>query len=560
MKIDERLDEQLDERRHLADFPRPPGIRLRSVLVAMILALLVMTSAALSWSSGQARDRLLAEGLEARVTAMARVLAAQAELGVLVGDAAGLNTLLSALKEDSDVLWAGIWEEGGSLIASFSPDRPPLSPPAGLGDEHEPRLTIDTDTLRIDVPILTTPIPKGHRLEESIFIGEGRRAPEERIGTLSVVAGLDRLREVQASARRRTAISVFFLIILGLMVALPLAWRILRPIQQLVLATHELKHGRFDVRASGSIFVELDTLARAFNQMSESLKQRDERLNENAAALNRQARALEVQKEALEQAHENVLNLNRVLEMRQAQLQMSNEELHRSNRLKSAFLANMSHELRTPLNSIIGFTECMLEGLDGPLSGDQRESLERILRNGRHLLDLIGDILDLARIEAGRLSLNNEKVALAEIGRECLDVVAPLKRSPAVELICDAEDPALCIMADPGRIRQILLNLLGNALDFTDQGEVRLTIRERDADILLEVRDTGCGIPPEDMETIFEPFEQSKGGRAKRGGRIGSGLGLAITRQLVELMGGTIQVDSEHERGTCFTVRLPHFG
>jgi signal transduction histidine kinase len=229
-----------------------------------------------------------------------------------------------------------------------------------------------------------------------------------------------------------------------------------------------------------------------------------------------------------------------------------------ANRAKSEFLANMSHELRTPLNGVLGYAQLLT--MQGGLSAKQERGLDTIHKSGKHLLALINDILDLARIEAGRTELNPQPVHLSD----CLQAVVNLMRVKADEkhlaFVFDA-GPGLpeAVLADERRLRQVLLNLLGNAIKFTDQGTVTLRTSAEPkgpAQVLLrlDVEDTGIGMRPDDMDRIFEPFQQV-GDVERRSG--GTGLGLAITRALVIDMGGQVQVSSEFGRGTRFRVELP---
>jgi signal transduction histidine kinase len=229
-----------------------------------------------------------------------------------------------------------------------------------------------------------------------------------------------------------------------------------------------------------------------------------------------------------------------------------------ANRAKSEFLANMSHELRTPLNAVLGYAQLLT--MDGGLSPRQERGLNTIHESGEHLLALINDILDLARIEAGRTELNPAPLPLPSFLQAALELMLVKAQEKRLALVFDA-GPGLprFVLADERRLRQVLLNLLGNAIKFTDRGTVTLRASAEPqglSRVLLrvEVEDTGVGMHPDDLERIFRPFEQV-GDPGKRSG--GSGLGLAITRALVNDMGGRVQVHSEPSCGTRFVVELP---
>jgi PAS domain S-box-containing protein len=241
------------------------------------------------------------------------------------------------------------------------------------------------------------------------------------------------------------------------------------------------------------------------------------------------------------------------------ELQQVAERLREVDRLKSEFLANMSHELRTPLNSILGYAELLQMGIDGALSPSMLEDVNAIFENGQQLLQLINDILDLTKIEAGRMNLTMMPVAIAPLLEEArVSCMGLLHRQPKpVEVVVDVEDALPPVVADPMRLAQVLNNLLSNAIKFTDTGEIRLHARHDPAGqcVLIDVVDTGIGISAEDLARLFERFRQIDGSTTRRAE--GTGLGLAISRHLVEMHGGTLTATSELGCGSVFTVSLP---
>jgi len=238
-----------------------------------------------------------------------------------------------------------------------------------------------------------------------------------------------------------------------------------------------------------------------------------------------------------------------------AELEARNREVERATRLKSEFLASVSHELRTPLHSITGFADLMAEQVAGALTEKQSRYVARISRSARHLLSLINDLLDLSRIEAGRLDLHQEYFPAMDALVEVLETITPL--AGAKNIVIDHSVPAdFALVADRTRFKQMLFNLLSNAVKFTaDGGHVEVGARSSEQFVEICVKDNGIGIPREEQEAIFGEFYQS--GVTTSGIREGTGLGLAITRRLVEGHGGTIQVESEPDKGSCFTLRLP---
>ncbi len=223
---------------------------------------------------------------------------------------------------------------------------------------------------------------------------------------------------------------------------------------------------------------------------------------------------------------------------------------------KSRMLANMSHELRTPLNAIIGFSELLQRGVGGTLSEQQLEFVETVLASGHHLLSLINDLLDLSKIDAGRMELKRERVELVSTALLVQQLLRPVAAAQGVDLHVDVPEALPAIDADPVRLKQIVTNLVSNGIKFTPNGgRVELRARAIDDAIEIVVVDTGVGIRAEDLPRLFREFERlhTRSPNAPEG----TGLGLALTKQLVELHGGTIEVSSEPDKGTTFTVRLP---
>jgi len=231
------------------------------------------------------------------------------------------------------------------------------------------------------------------------------------------------------------------------------------------------------------------------------------------------------------------------------------EQLALASQHKSQFLANMSHELRTPLNAILGYAELLVDGIYGVLPDRPKGVLERIQNNGKHLLALINDVLDLAKIEAGQLTLTLEDYALAEVVRSVVTATEPLATSKGLKFTAVLQDNMPMGHGDARRISQVLLNLAGNAIKFTDAGEIEIQASSTNGQFLLSVRDTGPGIADADQERIFGEFQQIDNTNTRNKG--GTGLGLAISKRMVEIQGGTISVESALGQGSTFRVVLP---
>jgi signal transduction histidine kinase/putative methionine-R-sulfoxide reductase with GAF domain len=231
------------------------------------------------------------------------------------------------------------------------------------------------------------------------------------------------------------------------------------------------------------------------------------------------------------------------------------DQLAQASEHKSQFLANMSHELRTPLNAILGYTELMVDGIYGELPARAAGVLERVQNNGKHLLALINDVLDLAKIEAGQLTLTLEDYAMPDVVRSVVSATESLANAKGLKFIADIVPGLPTGHGDARRLSQVLLNLVGNAVKFTDIGEVAIGAAAENGNFVLTVRDTGPGIAPEDQDKIFGEFQQVDNSNTRKKG--GTGLGLAISKRMVEMQGGTISVDSELGQGATFRVVLP---
>lgn len=243
------------------------------------------------------------------------------------------------------------------------------------------------------------------------------------------------------------------------------------------------------------------------------------------------------------------------LEQKGQELVDTNVRLEEASQHKSQFLANMSHELRTPLNSIIGYTKLMLDGLEGDINEEQKQDLQTVYNNSKHLLALINDLLDLSRIEAGKTVLSYETFIISDLLSEVIPTVEPLAREKGLTLTYSVDPDIDSLYADKAKVKQVLINLLGNAIKFTDEGSVKLDVAVTDSDIIFSVTDTGIGIKEEDLEAIFDSFKQV--GPAQIAGYEGTGLGLAISKQFVEMQGGKIWAESELGKGSTFTLTLP---
>ena len=318
-------------------------------------------------------------------------------------------------------------------------------------------------------------------------------------------------------------VAIVLALVLGFLGA---AW-ITRPVDELNRAASRIAQGDFvtplKVREQFAA-KELRALAHTFNQMAHRLSGAYQTLEEKVS-------------------------------QRTSELQAANQELARANKLKSEFLANVSHELRTPLSAIIGFSQILLDGIDGPVNEDQHQDILQVNKSGQSLLALINQILDLSKIEAGKMDLTLERVELPALVTSVLESISPLAEEKGLRVNTRFGPGLPAVEADATRLKQILINLLSNAVKFTERGHIEIMAQPSGRMVRIAVKDTGIGISSESQRVIFEEFVQGDGSSTRRHG--GTGLGLSIVRKLVEMHGGAITVLSEPGLGSTFTFTVP---
>lgn len=323
---------------------------------------------------------------------------------------------------------------------------------------------------------------------------------------------------------------------IGAGVSLVLARHICLPVEELTDAAIALEGENYALAGAplsgiGRRLDELGHLARAFSRMITSVSERDAQLeNQNA-------------------------HLDRLVAERTGELEIARDQAEEANRTKSAFLANMSHELRTPMNAIIGYSEMLMEEAE-ELSGDELSAdLAKIHSAGKHLLGLINDVLDISKIEAGKMTLYLETFELPAMLREVEATIQPLVTKNNNRLIVEVAPDIGAMRADLTKVRQTLFNLLSNASKFTQEGTITLSVRSQEDQVFFSIRDTGIGMTGEQMDKLFQAFSQADASTSRKYG--GTGLGLAISKRFCEMMGGDLTVVSKENEGSEFTVRLP---
>lgn len=491
------------------------SLRARLTATSLVLMLaLVGLSLGTNWFLMR---RLARHQVEEAVGSVCALLAHGVTAGLDFDSRASVRDALTGVFRLEDVRYAAVTTPDGSLYMSLG------------------------DSIRCDPGDL---VPEDLQLDwtRTLLVGHApiRDASSRVIGVLHLGYSTARMQEALRQG-------LFLLLVAGVLLALVGSYASLRsgreltaPILELADAAQNMADGRFEKPLEIRTQDEVGIVAASFNGM--------------AIGLEESRREIERQNHELEQ---KVRERTGELRLKNVALAQQSEKAMEASRLKSAFLANMSHELRTPLNAILALSELLSDEVTGPLSNDeQREQIRMIHQSGRNLLRLIGDVLDLSKIEAGRMEIHYEENDLQESIRQAMEQMRGLALSKGV-------DYRLRFMgegrgwADAERIRQVLANLVANAIKFTERGYVEI-LSELDVEgeqLTVSVQDSGIGIAFEDQERIFQEFRQVDGSVSRRFG--GTGLGLAISRRLARLMGGEVSLVSEIGRGSIFTLQVP---
>ena len=437
------------------------------------------------------------------------LIADRSTAALAFGDSSLAEENLSALRVKDSIVAACIYDETGSVIARYKGGDGGSIPISAA--ETKGRHSFEGKYLKLFEPIVL----------------DGKR-----IGTVYISTNLTELYIQRKHTLFLVALIVFFLSIVSFFISFRLQRIVSEPLMNLTKTAQFISLQKdYSVRATKGSDDEIGVLVIALNEMLETIDSQNK------------------EKEKYQD------HLEDLIRERTQELEKAKEAAESADRLKSAFLATMSHELRTPLNSIIGFTGIMLQGLAGPLNEEQRKQLTMVQNSSNHLLALINDVLDISKIEAGQLKLFFTSFELRPSIEKMVALVSPLAEKKGIDLRLDIADDVKTATTDQNRLEQVILNLLNNAVKFTEKGHVRISCRREDEHYILSVADTGIGIQQEEIPGLFQPFHQIDTGLSRK--HEGTGLGLSICKRLINMMGGDISVESQWSQGSTFTVHFP---
>ncbi len=499
-------------------------------LAATTSCLIVITCASLSWFIVQRNLAEVERNLYEKIRMMAEQLARNAELAMLSGNRSLLEELARNARTDRDLRYVHFFDDHGNCIASSEASLPAPSKLRGSVPITGQQV-VNASTWETYVPIFTTP-QRGQR-EELGFAGEESDVSRARreIGSVAMGVSRTRLRDLRDRMLVTAAAVTALIVLVGVVLPAVLAQNLTRPLNSLVKATELIAQGSLNATVPIERKDEIGALATSFNEMVHSLARSRAELEE----YNR--------------------NLEEKVRSRTERLEALNEELREANRLKSEFLATVSHELRTPLHVILGYTDMLSEGGVGAVNEDQQGLLQAVRRYSKLQLELLTDVLDFSRLTSGRVSYRIERFALAPLLRDIESLYQARLAGGAVQLLVDVPTD-LELQTDRIKLQEILRNLVDNAVKFTEVGTVRLQVSTLTANtVVIEVSDTGKGIPMEEQAQVFEPFQQ--GGQSSTRNTGGVGLGLSIVKQLCQALGGSVSVTSKEGQGSSFRVEIP---
>lgn len=487
-----------------------------------ILALALVTSLTTAWvTSVNIYDQMVDDGLQ-----VTKSLAKQSVLSLLYDSGENAEDAVNAALGFPSISFVSLIKADNQTLISKGITNTPISVIVPSG--YEASLMKETNKEWIFIAPVYSEGQIGSGDTTTLLFQE--EVESEYLGSVIVIKTKDRLEQTLVATIGNNLGITMVISALLLFVIHRSFTRITEPLSELSNVMERAEQGDNDAYATPNGPKEVHHIARTFNKMMIALAERDARLRR----------------------HNELLEYE--VSQRTAELVYARDMAIQANKNKSDFLSSVSHELRTPLQSIIGYSDLILETLPEDLE-DIRYDQETIIKNANHLLAMINSVLDMSKLESGRMSLQLSQTDLKYSIKEVIDTVTPLANTAGNKLSVEIEIEEKIIAIDEAKFRQIILNLLSNAIKFTHEGNIKFTFKQTIKEIDFLVEDSGIGMDEDQLDHIFDPFYQVEGGTTRR--FQGTGLGLAITHQFCELMGGTISVESTSGAGSTFHVHIP---
>jgi signal transduction histidine kinase len=486
--------------------------KIKTIILFSTALALVLSSGAFLWLTWNS----LRDSLKYDAIGLAHAIGDNASAALLFKDSQSSHEIIMALASDPRVQEAALWEKGGIRLSVYARDT-----------RNIPR-----------IPLLMRP-EAAYFNKDSLIIVRNIQLDNERVGSIYVRMGLNSLKSLFARVAFIMSIIAAGVLLLTYFISSKLQTFVSKPVINLARTVKSISTEKnYNIRATKAGRDEVGDLIDGFNEMLDQIQNRDEVLRRHSHNL------------ALRSAEVSAIN---------AQLNVAIQKAEQANKAKSEFLAKMSHEFRTPLTAIIGYCELIKEETEEMDEPEFLPDLDRIHTSAKHLLALINDVLDISKIEAGKMEIFVETFDVQNVIKEVLSTVSELVAKNGNELDVQYADDLGSMTSDQMKLKQILLNLIGNSGKFTQNGKILLNVcrlnNNGSPQLRFRVKDTGIGIIPEDQKKLFHAFSQADDSTSRKYG--GAGLGLVITQRFIQMMGGTITVESSPGKGSTFEVCLP---